>query len=101
MVTEIWLLFKNLECRWWCDECMSVCVLFLPHRSRSLSQIQVLRIHFAFARDPRAGGVPGHAENTFPSGRGSSYIILNGRPLPRPPPENQNGPDESKASSSP
>lgn len=27
MVTEIWLLFKNLECRWWCDECVSVCSL--------------------------------------------------------------------------
>lgn len=28
MVTEIWLLFKNLECRWWWDECMCVCVFF-------------------------------------------------------------------------
>lgn len=47
MVTEIWLLFKNLECRWLCDE--SVCVLLLPHLS--LSVLWMCWIHFAFTKD--------------------------------------------------
>lgn len=37
MVTEIWLLFKNLECRWRWDECMCLFFFFAsPHLSLSV-----------------------------------------------------------------
>lgn len=79
MVTEIWLLFKNLECRWWWDECMCVCVCFFFPPRLSLSVLQILWmcwIPFDFTEDWNAissfffkkflwpeGGVSGHVEH--------------------------------------
>lgn len=44
MVTEIWLLFKNLECRWWWDECMCVCVFFFSSSSFPFSFADIMDV---------------------------------------------------------
>lgn len=86
MVTEIWLLFKNLECRWWCDECVSVCVLLLPHRSLSVSHTSAVDpfcVQQGRQRRRPEGGVPGHMRRPLCLVEvGFSVVMISRRPTP-------------------